>query len=319
MSGPIIKVVDIAWIRLRAPDLERQEQFLADFGMVRSTRTDSAIYMRGTDTSHHIYIAERGEPKVLSIGFAAASKQDLHLLSDKVSGASPVEPLNEPGGGWRVRLKELNGFGIEVVHGVATLAPIAALRASALNTGAEKRRLGSLQRVEIRPSQVKRIGHAVLSTPDVTGSARWMHEHLGLILSEEVHADDDSSKALASFNRVDRGKEYVDHHTMMFALHQRRGLNHVSFEVQDVDDLHAGHDFLGTRGEYRHVWGVGRHLLGSQIFDYWSDPWGRMHEHWTDSDLLNDETPSRRVPRAQGLRSQWGPSAPQEFRDAASE
>jgi hypothetical protein len=92
----------------------------------------------------------------------------------------------------------------------------------------------------------------------------------------------------------------------------------VSFEVQDIDDLAAGHDYLVQRWPDRHLWGIGRHLLGSQIFDYWKDPWGRLHEHWTDSDMLNDANPYRRHPKSQGLRSQWGPQAPQEFRDAAS-
>ena len=30
---------------------------------------------------------------------------------------------------------------------------------------------------------------------------------------------------------------------------------------------------LAARG-YPHAWGVGRHILGSQIFDYWRDPFG---------------------------------------------
>jgi hypothetical protein len=123
---------------------------------------------------------------------------------------------------------------------------------------------------------------------------------------------------LAGFNRIDGGAAFVDHHVMMFILNQRSGLNHMSFEVQNIDDLAAGHDFMLREWPDRHVWGIGRHLLGSQTFDYWKDPWGRVHEHWTDSDMLNDSHPYRRHPRSQGLRSQWGPQAPQEFRDAAS-
>lgn len=38
-------------------------------------------------------------------------------------------------------------------------------------------------------------------------------------------------------------------------------------------------------------WGIGRHVLGSQIYDYWLDPHGQMLEHWTDGDLFNNETP----------------------------
>ena len=42
------------------------------------------------------------------------------------------------------------------------------------------------------------------------------------------------------------------------------------------------------------MWGIGRHLLGSQVYDYWADPWGRVHEHWADTDRLN--VPQRRQP-----------------------
>ena len=105
---------------------------------------------------------------------------------------------------------------------------------------------------------------------------------------------------------------------MMFALHPHPGLNHISFEVQDIDELAAGHDYL-IQKKWHHIWGLGRHTLGSQIFDYWKDPWGRMHEHWTDSDVLNCAHDYRRHPRSQGLKSQWGPQAPQEFRDTSSQ
>jgi catechol 2,3-dioxygenase-like lactoylglutathione lyase family enzyme len=170
----------------------------------------------------------------------------------------------------------------------------------------------------VRPSQVKRIGHAVISTPEVERSVRWAHRHLGIVRSDDVHLDDDPDSLFASFNRIDGGGDYVDHHVMMFGKHARSGLNHVSFEVQDIDDLACGHDHLKARHDGLHVWGIGRHTLGSQIFDYWKDPWGRLHEHWTDSDVLNQHNAYRRHPRSLGMRSQWGPQAPQEFRDAAS-
>ncbi|MGH7339223.1 MAG: VOC family protein, partial [Candidatus Rokuibacteriota bacterium] len=110
---------DIAWIRLRSPDLDLAEQFLRDFGLLRAERTGTALYMRGTDPVHHIHITEEGDPKVERIAFWARSEDDLHKLSREADGASPVEALDEPGGGRRVRLTEHNGMGIEVVWGVA--------------------------------------------------------------------------------------------------------------------------------------------------------------------------------------------------------
>ena len=58
----MIKVTDLAYGRLAAPDLDRMEEFLVDFGMVRADRTKNALYMRGTDGDHHLHVTELGEP-----------------------------------------------------------------------------------------------------------------------------------------------------------------------------------------------------------------------------------------------------------------
>ena len=76
-------------------------------------------------------------------------------------------------------------------------------------------------------------------------------------------------------------------------------------EVEDFDALMAGHDHL-AKGEYDHHAGVGRHVLGSQIFDYWRDPWGHVVEHFTDGDLLNASHPAERHDPAAALGTQWG-------------
>lgn len=318
MTDPIIRIKDIAWIRLRSPDLDQQEEYLRTFGLVRAERTATALYMRGTDPVPHIHITEKGDPAVLGIAFWARSLEDLHKLSKEASGASGVESLDEPGGGRRVRLAEHNGMPLEVVWGVAAAAPLP-VQTNSFNFGHDKRqRTGHLLRVDNRPSQVKRIGHAVISTPEVEKSVAWAQHHLGIIASDEVHAEDDETMMLASFNRVDDGEAYVDHHVMMFGRHQNSGLNHISFEVQDFDDLAVGHEAMMQKYAELHLWGLGRHTLGSQIFDYWRDPWGRVHEHWTDTDVLNNQHAYRRHPKSKGLRSQWGSQAPQAFRDAAS-
>ena len=88
---------------------------------------------------------------------------------------------------------------------------------------------------------------------------------------------------------------------------ERAGLNHFSFEVQDIDDVFIGHEYLSGLSKYEHMWGIGRHLLGSQVYDYWADPWGRVHEHWADTDRLNVHNGGNLVPAEEGLRSQWGP------------
>jgi len=254
---PWIKATDIAYGRFRAPDLDVMEEFLTRFGLVRSERTPTALYMRGTDPPHHIHITERGEPKVVGLA--------------KAPSASAVENIDEPGGGKRVRLKEPNGYQIEVVHGIATLPPIPARRQK-LNSGDEPlSRAGELMRLPKGPSHVKRVAHGVLMTPKFDETVAWFRDTLGFICSDDVYAGEQSN-LIGSFNRCDRGDAYVDHHVFFCLRHEKTGLNHLSFEVPDIDDVAMGHDYLASFGRYEHMWGIGRHVLGSQVYDYWADP-----------------------------------------------
>jgi hypothetical protein len=68
-------------------------------------------------------------------------------------------------------------------------------------------------------------------------------------------------------------------------------VDHVAFEVVDLDAVEMGQQVMMAK-RYRHAWGVGRHLLGSQIFDYWRDPWGQKHERYADGDLFDAAQPA---------------------------
>jgi catechol 2,3-dioxygenase-like lactoylglutathione lyase family enzyme len=307
----LIKVTDLAYGRLRAPDLDAMEEFLTQFGMVRAERTKTALYMRGTDPAHHIHVTEKGEPGFVGLAYEAASAEDLRRVA-KAPGASAVEAIDEPGGGRRVRLREPNGYQIEVVHGIKRLKPLPVKR-QPLNMGNDSlKRAGELMRPPKGPSRVKRIGHGVMATPKLRETVRWFRETLGFICSDDVYAGS-KENIIGSFNRCDRGKQYVDHHVFFAVVNERAGLNHLSFEVQDIDDVFLGHEHLRRGGKYEHMWGIGRHLLGSQIYDYWADPWGRVHEHWSDTDRLNVTTRSNLLPVEEGFGSQWGERAPEKF------
>ena len=308
---PVVKVTDMAYGRLRSPDLDAQEAFLTHFGMVRADRTKNALYMRGTDPAHHIHVTEKGDPGFIGMAYDAASEEDLHKVA-RVSGASDVEDIDEPGGGKRVRLKEPNGYQIEVVWGIQQLPPIPVHR-DPMNTGMEPlRRAGKLLRLPPDPTPVKRIGHGVMGSPKLKETVQWFRHTLGFICSDDVYAESQDN-LIGSFNRCDRGDAYVDHHVFFCLKHEQAGLNHFSFEVHDVDDVFSGHQRLEELGKYEHMWGVGRHLLGSQVYDYWADPWGRVHERWADTDRLNAKSGSNLLPAHEALISQWGGPPPERF------
>jgi catechol 2,3-dioxygenase-like lactoylglutathione lyase family enzyme len=75
--------------------------------------------------------------------------------------------------------------------------------------------------------------------------------HFGLITSDECF--NDAGEICLTFNRVDRGKEYVDHHTLLTIPSPQAGLGHIAFEVHDINHIFLGHEFLkkmatGTHG-----------------------------------------------------------------------
>jgi catechol 2,3-dioxygenase-like lactoylglutathione lyase family enzyme len=88
----MIKVTDLAYVRLRAPDLDRMETFLTDFGLARAARTPTALYMRGTDAQHHLHITELGDPGFVGVGLHAASAADLDTIARAAGlGFIPVQ------------------------------------------------------------------------------------------------------------------------------------------------------------------------------------------------------------------------------------
>ena len=93
--------------------------------------------------------------------------------------------------------------------------------------------------------------------------------------NNKTNGPQDSSprKDVAIFAHIDRGAAFVDHHCFFLSTNKTQHVHHASFEVHDFDTQSLGHQWLERKG-YELVWGVGRHLLGSQIFDYWWDPTG---------------------------------------------
>lgn len=306
---PIIKAADLAYVRVRVPDLNRAETFMQDFGLVRADRTSNALYMRGAGPGHHIHITEEGPAKFLAMGFAAESEEDLNRLS-RLPGASKVEPIDEPGGGQRVRLTDPDGHGVEVVHGIATVEPIHHVRHPLNDATDGLRRAGTLARHQRGCAKVLRLGHGVLASPDVHRMLAWYRETLGLLMSDEVVGPE--GELVLSFNRLDRGAEFVDHHVMLIQAGERAGLNHVAFEVHDVDDLMLGHEHLRGAG-YESVWGIGRHVYGAQIFDYWMDPWDFLYEHWTDTDRMNAQFRGVVDGTIESANGPWGQDVPHRF------
>lgn len=306
-----IKASELAYCRVQAPDLAIAEQFLVDFGLSVADRRPGRIYLRGSDPHSYCYVVEEGQSRFLGLGLQAKSLEDLQELAQTMQ--SRVESLDAPGGGQRVRLVEPNGYEVDVVFGIAPTEPLAVPRQEMNSVAHPLRRAGELYRLRRGgPTPLRRLAHLVLVSPRFQETMEWFRGVLGFIPSDNITAGP-ARAMVGSFMRVDCGDDYVDHHTVAVVAGPRAGLQHLSFESQDVDAVLSDHHYLRSLGRYDQLWGVGRHLLGSQVFDYWMDPFGIPHEHWADSDRLNADASANEWDIHEGLVNQWGDPPPERF------
>ncbi len=303
----MIKVQDIVYCIYRSPDLDKTHTFLTDFGMVDAGRTADKFYMRGAGSYPYVNIIEKGPAGFVAVGMLVGSAAELDEAA-KLPGASPVETIDAPGGGKRVRLAGPDNYRFDLVHGMTPAAELPVRKPLPINFAWQKQRVLDLQRPDFEPARVVRVGHCVLKFSDGDYAVKWLQETLGMLVTDRMHLPEDEKKMLGTFMRLDRGDNPADHHTI-FALQAHPGdidVHHTSYEVQDPDAVHIGHQWLEKKG-YQLAWGVGRHLLGSQVFDYWRSPDGYIFEHYADGDLLNNKTKAGNYSATQENLAQWGP------------
>jgi catechol 2,3-dioxygenase-like lactoylglutathione lyase family enzyme len=311
-DAPIIKVSDIAYVRFARRDLALAERYFRDFGLHVSARTDKAIYLRGLLARHHCVIVEQAaHDGFAGLGLCAATAADLRTLAAAL-GAS-VQASDEPGGGEVVRLRDPAGLPVEVVYGSEPLPELSHRQPRVANLPGRKLRVNAPQPAIAGPAEVFRLGHAVLQRQEFVKNANWYVKTFGLIASD-VEVLPGSREPLIAFMRCDRGSEPSDHHTVVIAFGPEDGFDHAAFETLDLDSVGLGAEWLQQKGWVK-SWGVGRHILGSQIFCYHYDPSGFAVEHYADGDVFDASCPTRFHEADVGAIYAWGPDLPKHFID----
>jgi len=307
---PTVKATGLAHLIFERPDLAVAERFLTDFGLRPCATSDSALFLRGTGTAPYCYrIHKAGKAGFVGLGFTVAARADLEKLA-QLPGATPIAPVTWPGGGESVTLTDPSGFKVEAIHGQAPVEPLPHRGPLRFNLPGDCSRINDTQRPSPQPPEVIRLGHVVLEVADYQATSAWYTQHFGLIPSD-VQVLPDGSPAVTFF-RLDLGETPADHHTLAMAQGFMPLYSHSAYEVVDADAVGMGQRVLRERG-WKHAWGIGRHILGSQIFDYWCDPWGAKHEHYCDGDLFTAERPTGVHPVSREAMAQWGPPMPASF------
>ncbi|MYX28832.1 2,3-dihydroxybiphenyl 1,2-dioxygenase [Streptomyces sp. SID8381] len=314
--NPVIKVADLAWLEFEKPDLDRAEVFARDFGFGVAARTERELWLRGTFAGSPCMVIRRGRTsRFIGPAFRAAERADLGRLA-RATG-SDVREADVPGGGKAVHLLDPSGFPVRVVHCGEQLPALPEQRPSPLNFGTDHRRTNATQRPAREPSRIQRLGHLVLETRVFGRALDWYLDTLGMIVSDFLFLDGQRDRGpTMAFIRCDLGSVPADHHTLAMHLGPGTGYVHSAYQVTDLDSIAAGGEYLKERG-YKRSWGIGRHIQGSQLFDYWRDPDRFMLEHFADGDLFSCDVEPGWAPMSTSGLAQWGPPATRDFLGAS--
>jgi len=311
-DNPLIKVAGLAWLEFEKPDLDQAEQFLTDFGFTVADRTPEMLLLRGRRTGTACLLVRRGSgSRFAGVAFQAAARDDLDRLARGTGGT--IAPHS---GGHAVMLRDPSGFPVQVVYGIREHPALPERVPLALNFGPDPERVNATQRPARRPAEIERLGHVVLGTTRFRSALDWYLDTLGLIVSDFLYLDGRRERGPAmAFIRCDQGSVPTDHHTLAMLLQPRTEYVHSAYQVTDLDEVAASGEYLRERG-YRHAWGIGRHIQGSQIFDYWRDPDRLMFEHYADGDVFDCTAEPGWAPLSVSGLAQWGPKATAEFTGA---
>ena len=310
--NPVIKVADIAWLEFEKPDLDRAEAFAGAFGFATALRTPTELQLRGSDPGAPCVILRKG-PRTRFAGVAFAAQDEVDVLRlGEATGTTPAA-LPDSIGGLAVALVDPSGVPVRVVAGTHALAALPSQTPHTFNLGHDTPRINATQRPARMPATVQRLGHVVLQSTKYVEALNWYLDNLGMIVSDFLfYADQRERGPVMSFIRCDRGDTPTDHHTLAMALGPSNRYVHSAYQVCDLDAMAAGGQHLNDLG-YQRSWGIGRHIQGSQLFDYWRDPDGFLVEHFADGDMFDNTLEPGWAPFAASGLAQWGPPVSKDF------
>ena len=156
--------------------------------------------------------------------------------------------------------------------------------------------------LRLGPVKPRRLGHVVLGSVDHAATQRFFVDGLGFKVSDWV-------PSRAAFLRCS-----TDHHNVLVQQAPINFFHHSSWQVDDIDEIGRGATTMLAKDPGRHVWGLGRHHIGSNYFWYLKDPAGNFSEYYSDLDCVVDD--ALWEPREwEGIHTvyNWGPPVPPSF------
>lgn len=318
-----IQLIRLGHVYFEHRNLKDFQRFAKDFGFIEERRIGNTIYYRGYGKDPYVYVASQSETRssrFLGPAFVAKDEENFEKAT-KLEGAIVKDISHAPGGGRLVTIPRPNGTFMHVVYGQdereikTDEVPSKIVESQGpFNEPFKKGRLGVFQRFKPAPALVHKIGHLGYICCEFDQELEFYTTNFNFVHSDILSHDKFGWVDFMTFMHLDLGEEYSDHHVLFLSRAPpgttKTSMHHTSYEVADFDTQLMGHRWLEQQ-KWRSVWGVGRHVLGSQIFDYWLDSSGFKVEHYADGDLVNTGYKNKRS--VAGPMAIWGPEIPGDF------
>jgi catechol 2,3-dioxygenase-like lactoylglutathione lyase family enzyme len=254
-------VTGVRSIELGVRDLHQSAEFYTKvWALEEVSAAGDTMHFRATGGEHHVLtIRERPQASLLGVHFAAADRGAVDQLCAKAKGYG-VAAANDPapldasaGGGYGFRFETPDGLPMTISSDSAQHPDVVVDRS--------------------RPTK---ISHVVLNSARTDDQVPFFIDVLGFKLSDSTH--------MMEFLRCS-----ADHHSIAIFRNNGPSLNHVAYELPNIDGLMRGAGRLKRSG-FDVEWGVGRHGPGSNVFSYFIEPNGFVAEYTTELDQLDDAT-----------------------------
>jgi len=284
-------------VTIGVPNVDDTRAFYRDFNL---TETAPGVFA-SADGGEQLRIVPSPVRRVVEVSIGADDQDDLDRIASQLGAMNVSVHLDDaslkardPGTGVDVRI----ALAPKLVQQPAPSVPY--------NGPGRADRIGRSPRLpnDDRPHRARprKLGHVVIGSTDIDASNRFFVDGIGFKISDTV-------KGHAHFMRCT-----TDHHNLLIQKAPVQFLHHTSWQVEDIDEIGLGAHALLSKDPSRHVWGLGRHHVGSNFFWYFRDPAGNFSEYYSDLDVIVDDQLWK--PQVwEGMHSlySWGPPPPPSF------
>jgi 2,3-dihydroxy-p-cumate/2,3-dihydroxybenzoate 3,4-dioxygenase len=252
-------------IRLRSIELnlpkasEAYDFLLSKWGMAASEEkgAEGTLYLRGAGAFPYLVaLTEAETPGVRSTTFVVEEDELSRISSHAAREGLIVQNVvsSDPGGGEGIVVQLPEGEVFRFLVGATEVAPI-----------------------EGRDLPVK-LTHVVMNSADAEATATMSEKALGFKVSDRT-----------------KGMVFVrcspSHHSVAFARQSFASLNHIAFEMRDIDAVMRGIGRMRDHGATP-AWGPGRHGPGDNVYAYFISPFGAVIEYSTAVEIIGDDYPT---------------------------